>query len=169
MLFSTYYQSTVFEPRCHQTWNGLGQVTNDCLYRITQMMHTDYVWHTPALVLSRCVGGPQVIERRNSASGRPSTQSYIYEKENTNNKNNLLLISSSIIMHNKFFINLILFRQRTTRQKMFYTNILISLRLLDGTSSTPFGNVIIKIDLTFTTYNMYQSIQVFVFIYNISI
>jgi hypothetical protein len=52
MLFGTYYLSTVFEPRSHQTQNGLGQVANGCLSRIIRKMHTDYVWHTPAFVAS---------------------------------------------------------------------------------------------------------------------
>jgi hypothetical protein len=33
-------------------WNELGQVTNGCLSRITWTMHSDYVWHTPALIAS---------------------------------------------------------------------------------------------------------------------
>jgi hypothetical protein len=41
---------TVFEPRRHQTWSDLGQVTSGCLSQITRTMHTDYVWHTPGLV-----------------------------------------------------------------------------------------------------------------------
>jgi hypothetical protein len=53
--FGTYYQSPVFESRRHQTSNDLGQVTNVCLSRITRTMHTDYVWHTPTLVVSQCV------------------------------------------------------------------------------------------------------------------
>jgi hypothetical protein len=53
MLFGTYHQSTVLEPRRHQTWNDLGQVTSSCLSLITRTMHTDYVWHTPTLVASQ--------------------------------------------------------------------------------------------------------------------
>jgi hypothetical protein len=64
--------STVFEPWLHQTRNDLGQVTNDYLSRVTQTMPIDYVCHTPALVVSQSIHGVQVIERINSASGRPS-------------------------------------------------------------------------------------------------
>ncbi len=64
MLFCSHYQSTVFEPRHQQT------------SRITRTMYTDYVWHTSALVASQCVRGTQVIEWRNSTSGRFSVQSY---------------------------------------------------------------------------------------------
>ncbi len=44
--------SILFEPWHHQTWNDLGQVTNGCVSQITRTMHTDYVWHAPALVSS---------------------------------------------------------------------------------------------------------------------
>jgi len=54
----------------------LGAGTNGCLSRITRMMHTDYVRHTPALLAGQCVWEAQVIERRNSTSGRPFIQSY---------------------------------------------------------------------------------------------
>jgi hypothetical protein len=56
ILCSIYYQITVFQPWRHQTWNNLGQFTNGCLFRITRTLHTDDVWHTPALVFSQCVG-----------------------------------------------------------------------------------------------------------------
>jgi hypothetical protein len=35
-------------------------------------MYTDYVGHTPTLVVSQCVRGAEVIERMNSGPERPS-------------------------------------------------------------------------------------------------
>jgi hypothetical protein len=43
-----------------------GQVTNGCLSQITRKIHTDYLVHTPGLLVSQCVRDAQVIERMNS-------------------------------------------------------------------------------------------------------
>jgi hypothetical protein len=47
---------------------------NGCMSRFIRTMHTDYVWHTPTLVVSQCVRGAQFIEQKNSASGWPSAR-----------------------------------------------------------------------------------------------
>jgi hypothetical protein len=40
----------------------------------SRAVHTDYVWHTPALMVSQSIRGAQVIEWRNYASDRPSVK-----------------------------------------------------------------------------------------------
>jgi hypothetical protein len=57
MSFSTYYQSTVFEPRDHPD-KSLPAFSS----RITRTMPTDYVWHTPAL--QNCLRTAPYTERR---------------------------------------------------------------------------------------------------------
>jgi hypothetical protein len=83
--WGTSLESCFSDPRRHLRWgkrdsrdenfSPVGLAAKGCLSRITRTMHTDYVWHTPALMVSQCVRETEVIEWRNSASGRLSDKS----------------------------------------------------------------------------------------------